>query len=93
MMTWPDDFAAMADAAVSAARGRMNVYLVANPAADVSSTVLPVIRDTAGAFATAFGVAGAVFVVRPDGYVGFTSNDLGGSGIEALRRHPCNTFA
>jgi hypothetical protein len=34
-----------------------------------------------------------VFVVRPDGYVGFTSTDLGGSGIEALRRHLCNTFA
>jgi 2-polyprenyl-6-methoxyphenol hydroxylase-like FAD-dependent oxidoreductase len=89
-----DDFARVADAAVSAARGRMNVYLVAAPTADVSSTVLPVIRDAAGAFATAFGVTGgAVFVVRPDGYVGFTSTDPAGPGIEALGGHLRNTFA
>ena len=37
-----------AAAAVSAAHGRMDVYLIAAPGADVTATELPLIRDTAG---------------------------------------------
>jgi 2-polyprenyl-6-methoxyphenol hydroxylase-like FAD-dependent oxidoreductase len=89
-----ENLARVADAAVRAARGRMDVYLVAAPTADVSSTILPVIRDTAGAFARMYGAAGdAVFVVRPDSYLGFTSTDIRGSGIKALGSHLRNTFA
>ena len=43
-----------ADAAVSAAHGLMNVYLIAAPGADVAATVLPLIRDTGGEFAGAY---------------------------------------
>ena len=38
-------------AAVAAAHGRMDVYLIAAPGADVAATVLPLIRDRDGDFA------------------------------------------
>ena len=64
-------FERAAAAAVSAAHGRMDVYLIAAPGADVTATELPLIRDTAGEFARAYAPAGpSAYVVRPDGYLG-----------------------
>lgn len=69
-------FERAADAAVRAAQGRMSVYLIAAPDADVAETVLPVIRDSDRMFARAYGDAErAAFVVRPDGYLAFAVTD------------------
>jgi hypothetical protein len=69
----------------------MDVYLIAAPGADVAATVLPVVRDGGGEFARVYGAAGqAMYVVRPDGYLGFTA-----SGVDAdvLLAHLRATFA
>ena len=66
---------ALAAAAVDAAHGQMDVYLVADPAADVAGTELALIRDTAGEFADRYRPApGATFVIRPDGYLCFAAD-------------------
>ena len=80
-----------AAAAVSAAHGRMDVYLIAAPGADVTATELPVVVDSGGDFAMAYAPAGpSAYVVRPDGYLG-----LAGSGVDPDRlvAHPGATFA
>jgi hypothetical protein len=65
-------------AAVSAAYGRMDVYLIAAPGAEITATGLPLIRDAAGEFAKAYAPAGpSAYVVRPDGYLG-----LAGAGVD-----------
>ncbi|WP_406232527.1 hypothetical protein [Nocardia sp. NBC_01009] len=62
----------LADAARRAAHGQIDVYLVAAPGAAVDGTVLPVIRDRDGDFARTYRAEGGdVYVVRPDGYLGF----------------------
>jgi 2-polyprenyl-6-methoxyphenol hydroxylase-like FAD-dependent oxidoreductase len=84
-------FERAAVAAVRAAHGQMDVYLISAPGADVAATVLPVVRDGGGEFARAYGAAGqAMYVVRPDGYLGFTA-----SGVDAdvLLAHLRATFA
>ncbi|OBB55709.1 pentachlorophenol monooxygenase [Mycobacterium sp. 852013-51886_SCH5428379] len=83
-------FEAAADAARDAAHGQADVYLVAAPAADVDSTVLPVLRDADGHFARSYSVAGtSTFVVRPDGYLGYSAHGL---DTADLRRHLKLTF-
>jgi hypothetical protein len=80
-----------AAAAVSAAHGRMDVYLIAAPAADTTATELPLIRDSDGDFARAYAPAGpSAYVVRPDGYLG-----LAGAGVDPdqLVAHLRATFA
>jgi 2-polyprenyl-6-methoxyphenol hydroxylase-like FAD-dependent oxidoreductase len=77
-------------AAVSAAYGRMDVYLIAAPGAEITATGLPLIRDAAGEFARAYAPAGpSAYVVRPDGYLG-----LAGAGVdpEPLVAHLRATF-
>ncbi|MGY1605902.1 FAD-dependent monooxygenase [Geodermatophilus sp. SYSU D00700] len=58
-------------------RGEVEAYLVADPDLPVPLLVdLPVVRDADRTFAAAYGVAGAgtaVYLVRPDGHVGFRS--------------------
>jgi len=86
-------FNQLAKAAVQAARGRMDVYVIAAPGADVAATTLPVIRDAAGEFAKRYGTRGpAAFVVRPDGYLGFASREAAGSVVDALDTHLRGTF-
>ena len=67
-------FERAADAAVAAAHGLLNVYLIAAPAADVATTVLPLIRDAGSETSPrrTRPAVDSVFVVRPDGYLGFT---------------------
>ena len=80
-----------AAAAVAAANGRLDVYLIASRGADVTATVLPLIRDAAGEFARAYAPPGpSAYVVRPDGYL-----SLAGAGVDAdgLVAHLGATFA
>jgi hypothetical protein len=73
---------ATAEAAVRAAHGGLAVYLIAAPGADIDATVLPVVRDAAGEFAAAYAPGQAsVFVVRPDGYVGFADRHGSDAGL------------
>ncbi|GAA2550296.1 FAD-dependent monooxygenase [Mycolicibacterium diernhoferi] len=78
---------AVATAAVQAAHGLLDVYVVAHPDADVDATVLPLVRDTDGDFAKAYRVDGAAaFVVRPDGYLGYVGAAESAALVEHLRR-------
>jgi 2-polyprenyl-6-methoxyphenol hydroxylase-like FAD-dependent oxidoreductase len=84
-------FERAADAAVTAARGHMDVYLIAAPNAEVSGTVLPLVRDTEGEFAPAYSASeSSVYVVRPDGYLGFAA---AGIDLNGLATHLRATFA
>jgi 2-polyprenyl-6-methoxyphenol hydroxylase-like FAD-dependent oxidoreductase len=84
-------FEAAAAAARTATSDTVDVYLVAAPAADVGTTVLPLLRDDDGDFARRYSVAGtSVFVVRPDGYLGFAAH---GVAADALVSHLDHTFA
>lgn len=84
-------FERAAAAAVSAAHGRMDVYLIAAPGADIGATVLPLIRDTAGDFARAYAPTGASsYIVRPDGYLSLAAT---GVDQEELVTHLRATFA
>jgi hypothetical protein len=75
-------------------RGEVTAYLLAAPDARVPALVdLPVVRDAGGAFAAAYGTAGAgtaAYLVRPDGHVGFRSRPL---DEDALRDHLAGVFA
>ncbi|MEV0062200.1 FAD-dependent monooxygenase [Nocardia sp. NPDC050718] len=53
---------------------RLDAYLVAAPGAAVAAAVLPVIHDRDGDFARQYHAGpGAVYVVRPDGYLGYAA--------------------
>ena len=70
-------FERAANAAVDAAHGRMDVYLIAAPDADVTATTLPLIRDAGGEFARAYQPSGpSAYVVRPDGYLSFAAQSV-----------------
>ena len=86
-----DAFEQAADNAVAAAHGHVDVYLIAAPGADVASTVLPLVRDSLGEFAKAYSASGSsVYVVRPDGYLGFGAQ---GIDVDGLATHLKGTFA
>ena len=69
----------------------MDVYLIAAPGADVTATVLPLIRDAAGEFARAYAPAGpSAYVVRPDGYLVLPAAGVDADGLVA---HLGATFA
>jgi len=86
-----EKFERAAVAAVRAAHGQMDVYLIAAPGTDVAATVLPVVHDSSGEFARAYSAAGpAVYVVRPDGYLGFAAS---GVDVDGLVAHLRATFS
>ncbi|KUI25913.1 FAD-dependent monooxygenase [Mycobacterium sp. GA-2829] len=83
-------FEKAAESAAAIARGALDVYLVAAPSAEVDGTVLPVLRDEDGDFARSYSTAGtSVFVIRPDGYLGFTAHRLDVAALEGFLH---NTF-
>ena len=88
----PVDVAAYEQAAAGAvdtAHGRMDVYLIAAPGAEVAPTELPVIRDSAGDFAVGYAPSGpSAYIVRPDGYLGF----VGAVDRETVVAHLGATF-
>ncbi|WP_249523033.1 FAD-dependent oxidoreductase [Modestobacter marinus] len=73
--------------------GQVRAYLIAGPDVAVPPLVdLPVLRDARGAFAAAYGTAGAgtaAYVVRPDGHVGFRTRPV---SEQALREHLAGVF-
>jgi len=75
----------------TATHGHANVYVIAAPGADVARTVLPLIRDAGSEFVRAYSAgSGSIFVVQPDGYLGFVSPALDTDGLVA---HLHATFA
>ncbi|GAA1825581.1 hypothetical protein GCM10009835_52880 [Planosporangium flavigriseum] len=68
------------------ASGELDAYLLASPDASVPAMLNPpVVRDTAGEFRAAYGVTGtALYLIRPDGHVGFRSQPL---DADALRKN------
>jgi len=81
---------ALAVAAVRAAAGALDVYVIVAPNAVLAGTVLPVITDGDGEFAAHYGVSGtAVVIVRPDGYIGYQAADWQDT---ALLNHLAATF-
>ncbi len=82
---------ATAAATSTATRGYLDTYLIASPNADVSETILPLIRDRDGEFANAYGAtATAAFVVRPDGYLGMRQSPVSRDGLD---RYLKSTFS
>ncbi|WP_433200949.1 FAD-dependent monooxygenase [Nocardia sp. CA-107356] len=72
----------LAAAATGAAHGHLDAYLIVTPQADVGETMLPLVRDTAGSFARSYRARhGSVFVIRPDGYLGFARRTAGGADV------------
>jgi pentachlorophenol monooxygenase len=86
---------AAAQAALSAAHGRAQVYVVADPDADVSDTVLPLITDTDGEFARTYDAKDvSAFVIRPDGYLGLAARGIAPAEMpDVLQQHLRATFA
>ena len=83
-------FERVAEAADAAAHGRIDVCLIAAPDADVATTVLPLIRDSARDFARMYAAdESATYVVRPDGYVSFAASRIDADGLIA---HLSSTF-
>jgi hypothetical protein len=68
------------------ASGEIDVYLLLSPDAGVPWMLdPPVVRDNAGEFRANYGVAGtALYLVRPDGHVGFRSRPV---DTDALRNN------
>jgi len=85
------DLTAAAAAAVEGAHGEMDAYLVAGPGVDTRWTPVPVLHDGEGQFAAAYhAVEGQVFVVRPDGYLGYRGD---AADLDALTRYLKATFS
>jgi 2-polyprenyl-6-methoxyphenol hydroxylase-like FAD-dependent oxidoreductase/heme-degrading monooxygenase HmoA len=68
------------------ASGEIDVYLLLSPDAPVPWMLNPpVVRDTGGEFRAGYGVTGtALYLVRPDGHVGFRSRPI---DADALRNN------
>lgn len=78
----------LAAAAVDAAHGLLDVYLVVSNSAD---SILPVIVDADGELAKAYGVDGpTALVIRPDGYLSHRESPATATGVVA---HLKRTFA
>lgn len=76
-----------AAAAQDAASGLIDVYVIAHPEAPVDATVLPLLRDSRGEFAAAYGAdAVTAFVVRPDGQLGYVGPAAADSVTHFLKR-------
>ncbi|KQY37415.1 pentachlorophenol monooxygenase [Nocardia sp. Root136] len=72
----------------------LDIYLVASPGATIAPTILPVIRDSDGDFARRYHcAAGAAYVVRPDGYLGYAASPASPATPDDLIRHFESTFA
>jgi pentachlorophenol monooxygenase len=69
-----DGLEALAQDARGAAPGRLAVYVILAPDVDAGQLALPFVRDAAGEFLDSYGGAG-VYVIRPDGYVGYRATE------------------
>ncbi|CAN5543778.1 FAD-dependent oxidoreductase [soil metagenome] len=92
--TTVDTFERIATAAAAAARGQLEVFAIAAPTADIASTILPLVVDSHGEFAHMYRASGlSVYVVRPDGYLGFAVSDVDAGIADELVDHLGMTFA
>jgi len=89
--TAEDDYTGFEKLAAKA-RSFVNLYVVASPDAAVPATLdLPVLRDTSGAFRSAYGLRGTgAYLIRPDGHVGFRCSPVSAT---ALDEHLAGVFA
>jgi 2-polyprenyl-6-methoxyphenol hydroxylase-like FAD-dependent oxidoreductase/heme-degrading monooxygenase HmoA len=64
--------------------GLVNIYVIAHPDAAVPAQLdLPVLRDTADAFRSSYGIRGAsAYLIRPDGHVGFRCAPVSAAAID-----------
>ncbi|WP_246001775.1 FAD-dependent oxidoreductase [Allorhizocola rhizosphaerae] len=64
--------------------GLVNVYVIAHPGATVPALLeLPVLRDAADGFRSAYGVRGSgAYLIRPDGHVGFRCAPVSATAID-----------
>jgi pentachlorophenol monooxygenase len=84
-------FEGIAAAARERCRGRLRTYAVLAPDVDRVGVALPVVGDAEGTFRAAYGVSGAgVYLVRPDGYVGYRAKP---PDADRLVAHLARTFA
>lgn len=91
LLVWSDgavaEYEELAEQAVQAAHGLLDVYLLV---AENVDSVLPVVVDADGEFRAAYGVAGpSAFVVRPDGYLGHRGQPVSAEVVAYLK----GTFA
>ncbi|HEY9312257.1 FAD-dependent monooxygenase [Williamsia sp.] len=72
----------------TAAHGELDVYLVAAATPAIGATTLPIIHDDSGSFAKTYGAEDhSIFVIRPDGYLGYSSKRLDtGNVVEFLTK-------
>ena len=85
------ELTAAAATAAEGAHGEMEAYLVAAPGLDTGWTPVPVLRDAEGHFAAAYhATEGQVFVLRPDGYLGYRGD---AADVDALTTYLKATFA
>ena len=92
----PADSRALEELAASVRQrtgGQVRPYLIAGPDVAVPPLVdLLVLQDARGAYAAAYGTAGAgtaAYLVRPDGHVGFRTRPV---SEPALREHLAGVF-
>ena len=65
-------------AAVHAAHGQLDVYVIAPPSSDSVYSTLPIIRDSDSQLCAAYGVEeNCALVIRPDGYLGYRGDCAG----------------
>jgi pentachlorophenol monooxygenase len=83
-----------ASAIAAAAHGHVDVYVITAPDVDLGQTTLPVVVDGDGDFARAYDVTElAVFVLRPDGYLGYVGRDVNAESMtDAVVSHLKETF-
>lgn len=69
--------------------GEVDPYLIASPDARIPARLdVPVLRDGAGEFRTAYGVDGVTaYLIRPDGHVGYRSTTASLAGVREHLQH------
>ena len=78
------DLEATAAAVVADAHGEMDAYVIAAPTADTGRCLVPVLVDSGGGFAAAYHPGpDELFVLRPDGYLGYRGDAADRDGLSA----------
>jgi pentachlorophenol monooxygenase len=85
---------AASSAITAAAHGRVDVHVIIARGVDLGQTTLPVVVDGDGDFARAYDVTElSVFVVRPDGYLGYAGRDVNADTMtDSIVSHLKTTF-
>ena len=78
----------VATTAADAAHDLLDTYLVVAPSVDPGQSLLPVITDSDGLFAAAYGPGDrSLYVIRPDGYLGYAQHGIdAGAVVDHLKK-------